>query len=319
MNPALLLALFVALIPQAVLAQPPAAEASKPLLNPLNTGGALEITAEQSLEYHQEQNLYLARGNAKIIRGDVTLFADELRAYERAKVPNTADKTAKPSPPATQNVMPLTGVMANDGSKEVYKFTAQGKVRIVNREQTVTGEQAVYDLDQRLIKVTGGDLRFVGQNATVTAAEALEYWPDKKQAIARGNAKAVRDDRQVSADRLIAQFSETAKGGMELQKLIAEDNVVITTKTDVARGSRAVYDLASNRARLEGAVQITRGASQLAGNAAEVDFKTGISRLVAGQGGVGRVKGLFVPSENTGAAAVSLSGDKPPTTAKSTP
>lgn len=275
-------------------AKPPAAAtpaaaapvATTPPADPLAAAGSgpLEVTAQQSLEYHQDEHVYVARGAAKVTRGDVTIMADELRAYERIK----ADK-----------------------KKEVYKFVAKGNVHITANGQHIYGDDAVYDTDKRLAALTGHDLRFVGQNATVTAKDALEYWPDKQQAIARGQATAVRDDRRVTADRLIAQFRSTAKGGLELEQLMAEDQVVITTKTDVARGERAIYDLVQNKARLSGQVRITRGASQLAGESADIDFATGISRVLT-LGQDGRVRGLFVPDANTGASAMALPGGTAP-------
>jgi lipopolysaccharide export system protein LptA len=243
------------------------------------SAGPLEVTAAQSLEYHQEQHMYIARGAAKAVRGDMSIMADELQAYERIKP---------------------------DGKKDIYQFIAKGHVRITSKAQHIEGDAAVYDLDTRMAKLTGSNLRFTSDTLVVTARDALEYWPDKLQAIARGQAVAVRDGRRVAADRLIAQFRTTAKGGQELEQVVAEDHVVITSATDVARGERAVYAVTQNKARLTGNVQITRGASQLAGAAAEVDFKTGISRMVADTA-ASRVQALFVPdATNQGAAAIAL-------------
>ena len=46
-----------------------------------------------------------------------------------------------------------------------------------------------------------------------------------------------------------------------------------------------------------GKVRITRGENQLNGSEAEVNMKTGISRLLAGN--AGRVQGLVVPNDQT--------------------
>lgn len=247
--------------------------------NPLaldQSSGPLEVTAQQSLEWREQEQMYRALGQAKAKRGDITIGANELRAFQRTTA---------------------------DGKKQIYKFTAHTGVLIESKAQKIYGDEAVYDTDKQLATLTGKDLRFVSAEDTVTAQEALEYWPEKRQAIARGQAMAVRDDRRVTADRLIAQFAADKKGDLVLEQLVAEGHVVITTKTDVARGDRAVYDLVNNSATLTGAVQITRGASQLAGASAVVDFKTGISRLT---GGGGAVQALFVPGENQGAGAIGL-------------
>jgi lipopolysaccharide export system protein LptA len=58
-----------------------------------------------------------------------------------------------------------------------------------------------------------------------------------------------------------------------------------------------VYVPDTGIARLAGKVRITRGQNQLNGTEAEVNMKTGISRLLAGTGE--RVKGLVIPNDET--------------------
>src|SRR5580658_8510799 len=48
-----------------------------------SSGSHIEVTADQSLEWYQDQRLYVARGNAKAVRGDMTVDADLLTAHER--------------------------------------------------------------------------------------------------------------------------------------------------------------------------------------------------------------------------------------------
>jgi len=57
----------------------------------------------------------------------------------------------------------------------------------------------------------------------------------------------------------------------------------------------------SGIARIAGHVRITRGQNQLNGSEAIVNMKTGISRLLAAN--EGRVQGLLMPNEQTGALA----------------
>ena len=54
----------------------------------LNFGGGasdlpIEIYADDGIEWQQENLVFLARGNARAVRGEVTVFGDELRAYYR--------------------------------------------------------------------------------------------------------------------------------------------------------------------------------------------------------------------------------------------
>jgi len=186
-------------------------------------------------------------------------------------------------------------------------MTAHQNVQITSKQQQIYGDEGTYDADKRLAVLTGQNLRFVGPNEVVTASDALEYWQDRKQAVARGHAVAIRDKRRVEADKMIAQFRDAPDahppadtgGNMELQQLTAIGNVVITTDTDIARGNKAVYDMSRNVAVLTGDVRVTRGASQMNGSVAEVDFKTGVSQMLAG-GRDARVHALFIPGENKG-------------------
>ena len=54
-------------------------------------------------------------------------------------------------------------------------------------------------------------------------------------------------------------------------------------------------------AKLKGNVKITRGPNQIEGDAAEVDTKTGVSKMLASpeaKNNSGRVRGLLIPGSN---------------------
>jgi lipopolysaccharide export system protein LptA len=138
----------------------------------------------------------------------------------------------------------------------------------------------------------------------VTARDSLEYWETQKLAVARGDAMAVREQNRVNADVLVGLFADGADGNMEMTRIDAQGNVVITTPTDVARGRQGVYNLKTEIATLTGDVRLTRGENHLNGQTAEVNMKTGISRLLStGDRSGGRVKGLFIPGQQPGGGA----------------
>jgi lipopolysaccharide export system protein LptA len=247
--------------------------------------GPIDVTADQSLEWYEEQKMYVARGNAKAIRGGVTIEADVLAAYER-DVPASGDK------PATT---------------QMYRLSAEGNVRITADKQQAYGDKAAYDLDQKLMVLTGGDLRFVSGEDVVTARDSLEYWEGRKIAVARGKAVADRSDRHIESDLLVAEFGPGPKGD-EVKRMTARGNVtIITASNDVARSDGAVYDLSRDVAVIKGNVRITRGETQMQGDIAEVDFKSGQSRLL-NQTRMGRVHALLQPG-----------GKKPPASTTATP
>lgn len=234
----------------------------------------LSVDADRSIEWHQEQKAYVARGNAVATRGDMTVSSDVLIAYYR-EIPS--------------------------GGTEIWRLAAEGGVVLSTPTQKVEGDRAVYDVDRQVMVVTGDGLKLTTPTDVVTARDSLEYWADRRLAVARGDAVAVRDRNKVSADLLVGQFEEDASGSLRMRRIDAQGNVVVTTPTDVARGERGVYDLVTEVATLTGGVKLTRGKNQLNGDAAEVNMKTGVSRLVNTGGGPARVRGLFVPGDQPGA------------------
>ena len=50
----------------------------------------IEVSADKSLEWYQDQRLYVARGGAKAVRNGLVVEADLLTAHEREKSPGAA-------------------------------------------------------------------------------------------------------------------------------------------------------------------------------------------------------------------------------------
>jgi lipopolysaccharide export system protein LptA len=97
-----------------------------------------------------------------------------------------------------------------------------------------------------------------GGPIAITASDGIEWRQEQREVIARGNARATRQNVTVTADRLTAFYrpkngseAQPAQnvangpdaGGNEIYRVQAEGNVRIFTPTDQAQGDRAVYDL----------------------------------------------------------------------------
>ncbi|WP_207461976.1 LptA/OstA family protein [Azospirillum sp. SYSU D00513] len=230
----------------------------------------LEIDADQAIEWHQDVRAYVARGNASAKQGGSTVFADVLTAYYRQV-------------PGQGNV--------------VFQIVADGNARIVSPSQEVFGERAIYDVDKQVAVVTGRNLKLVTPEHVVTARDSLEYYEARDLAVARGDAVAVRGQDRITADVLIGQFKDGPDGASRMERLDGSGNVVVTTPTDVARAEKMVYSIPDDTAVLIGNVKITRGQNQLNGQAAEMNMKTRINRVISGEQAGGRVKGLLIPGQ----------------------
>src|SRR5690606_24803913 len=164
--------------------------------------------------------------------------------------------------------------------------------------QRITGDTGVYEVESGVFRLTGKSLLIETPEERVTARDKIEYFSKEKRAVLVGDATVVKGDRTVRADTMTARFAEDSQGKMALSRADIVGNVVITTPTEVARAERGVYDAGSGIATLSGGVKLTRGDNQLNGAFAEVNLKSGVSRLLASPSGSApgsRVRGIFVP------------------------
>jgi lipopolysaccharide export system protein LptA len=280
----------------------------------------IEISADSGIEWQQDTQVYIARGNAMAKRGATEVHADTLTAHYR----------------------PSKG---KGGETEIYRLDADGHVMIKGERQTVVGDQAVYDVDQQIGVVTGKALKMTTATDVVTARDSLEWYDQRQIAVARGDALAVREAKRIRADVLTAHLTKdkpkpnegqpdakpakaapaaaNAKGSATADPLAANDessrisrvdaqgNVLVSTATDVGRGDFGVYNADTGIVTLLGNVTVTRGPNAIRGQYAVVDLNNNISRMMTIPAAPGtpapRVEGLFVRQDsgvNSSAPAV---------------
>ena len=227
----------------------------------------IQVDADQGIEWRRDDNVYVARGNARASRGGVTVRGDTLTARYREK---------------------------DQGGSEIYQLEAQGNVRITSANETIDADRAVYDADQGVLVMTGRNLKLTTRQDVITARDSLEYWEKRQLAVARGDAEAVREKKRIRADVLSAQLAEGANKEMKLRRVDAFGNVDVRTDQEVAKGEKGVYQIEQGTATLIGNVRITRGQNQLNGEVAEVNLNTGVSRLLSGP--QNRTRALMVPN-----------------------
>jgi lipopolysaccharide export system protein LptA len=277
----------------------------------------IEISADSGIEWQQDAQVYIARGNAMAKRGATEVHADTLTAHYR----------------------PSKGA---GGETEIYRLNADGHVTIKGERQTVVGDQAVYDVDQQTGVVTGKALRMTTATDVVTARDSLEWYDQKQIAVARGDAVAVREAKRIRADVLTAHLTKdkpkpgesgseakparaapvtaNAKAGSaaglpaagdessRISRVDAQGNVLVSTATDIGRGDYGVYNADTGIVTLLGNVTVTRGPNAIRGQYAVVDLNNNISRMMTAPATPGtavpRVEGLFVRQDNGSTSSV---------------
>jgi len=260
----------LALLALAVLCEAEPAAAQATAKSPTADKQPIEVTAEGGIEWDRNAQTYTARGAAHAQRGDFAVAADTLIARYRK---------------------------SESGNSQIYSLEAIGHVRLNSRSAVVTGDRAVYDLNSRVMTVTGSSLKLETGTDTVTARDRLEYSDAKHQASAHGAVTVVREGRRLEAEDVIATLVPGSEGKLAISKIEATGNVRIATEREFIRADRGTYDADKQFAVLIGDVRVTQDQNQLNGEYAEVDLKSGVSRLLGappGAGG-GQVKGLVLP------------------------
>jgi lipopolysaccharide export system protein LptA len=292
-------------------------------LGATDNGTPINIQADNGIEWQQNQQLYIARGNAVATRGPATIKADTLIAHYR--------KTSGPTAANTEN------------NSEIYRMEADGNVVVTRDSRTVVGDHADYDMDQGIGIVTGKALKMTTATDVITAKDALEWYDQKQIAIARGDAVAVRQGgRTIKADVLTAYMvkvppqQQAAAPGQpakpapppaktaaatpgaapgapsapsdsdesKINRIDAQGHVVVVNGPDIGRGDYGVYNAVTDICTLLGNVTVTRGTDVVTGQYAVMDMKTNISRIMPASTLPGstrqRVQGLFVKQDVTG-------------------
>ena len=119
------------------------------------------ITARDSLEYHPQTHVSVARGDAVLVTNDGRrIAADVLVGYS---VPNgpAGQGPSAPTPAAGQN-KPGADPLASSG--KLKKSEAYGDVVVRTQTETVTGDRGVYVTDTGIARIMGNVHITRGQN-----------------------------------------------------------------------------------------------------------------------------------------------------------
>ncbi len=280
----------------------------------MSKGGPIDVTSRDGIEWRQGEQVVIARGDARAVRGDNTVIGDTLTAHYRKKA---ATAPTAPTPASASPSSP--GLLGSDtGTNEIYRLEADGHVKLFTPTDIAVGDHATYDIDQAVLLLTGKDLKLTTPNQVMTARDTMEYWSQKHMAVGRGMATVTTSDgRRITADVLVGYTAPDTPGTAakpqpvaqpgkpagqdplgtagKLQRVEAFGHVEVRTATETITGERAVYVADSGIARIVGNVAINRGLNHAVGDEAIVNMQTGVSRLIRNPGH--RVEGLIVPGD----------------------
>jgi lipopolysaccharide export system protein LptA len=278
----------------------------------------IEITSDDGMEWQSDGSRVVARGNARAVRGDLTVTADTLTAYYRTAADSangsTTAKGAGGDKPG--------GAKSGGGGSQIWRIDADGKVVIFNLTDKATGNKAVYDLDKALLTLYGKPAILTTPTDIFTADDTLQYFEGEHKAVLTTNATASGKNKKIQSDLLTAYFKEQSQsqkakkpgakkagdksdgGNMDLSKAYALGHVILTTPQDKVTGDKGDYDADSGVATVTGSVVLTRADNILNGGFAHVDLNSGVSTLYGNapqdDQARQRVRGIFKPAAKTG-------------------
>ena len=227
---------------------------SQQIINQKQNGEPVEIYAEQGIEWHKNDNKYLAIGNAIAKSGKMSVNSDQIEAfYEESDNSGMDIKLVK----AHRNV-----VVTDENLK------------------IVGGKLAEYNLRKDYFSIFGKNLILTSQENKLESNNKMEYWRTKGVAIASGKAKAQKGNEfKIEAEKLVWYLNENDKK-IDVKKIFGFENVSIYTNNEVAFSDKALYNKESGICKLFGNVKLQKGDSFLTGDYAEVDLNKGISKLL---------------------------------------
>ena len=145
-------------------------------------------------------------------------------------------------------------------------------------------------------------------NAPVNfTADRIEVQDRSDRVVLSGNVEVTQAGMTLNAARMTVAYKQQPNAGanngndVEIQRIDASGNVVITKADQTARGNVAIYDLNGRLITMLGNVALTQGSNRLTGGRLVMDLTSGrttVDGRSTGSAGVasspsGRVSGTF--------------------------
>lgn len=241
----------------------------------------INLTADERVEWHQNEQKMIAIGNAVATKKDMNIRADKMTAFYE-----NSQKGNKKTGSNIRDVHAVGGVVMTSPSAKAY------------------GDTMDYDLISDVMILKGQPVSKIvtNDNKTITATDNITYYPSQNKAIALGDVIAKDSENTIYSDKMISFFSKNAQGQSELNKVeIYSDSkqVKIVNQQATVTGEWGIYLPKINKVRLYKNVVINQEGNILKGDYAETDLKTGISRVLSDKKSGKRVSGVFIEKEKT--------------------
>ncbi len=227
----------------------------------------LTVEADESLEWFEKEKYYLAKGNVVLIKNDLTLEANFVKA----------------------------NYIENKDEIILKNIIAKENVRLTKGRIKATGEYISYDINTEIVTITGPFQTFSSPSGYIESNRIIKFDNIKNKAEADGKVKIILPNKtKIYANNIKADFTGKNKS---LNNAIAKGDVIIenTAKGKRSKADLGIYNSSSEIIKLSGNVIIINKESILKGSRGSTNLKTNISNLTGNPSKGKRVKGVFSP------------------------
>ena len=220
------------------------------------------VHAEKSLEWNQKEAFYHATGNAEALQGKQEIRAESLKAFYD---PQTVERT-------------------------ITRIIADGDVSFADESHKGRGRKLDYDATSLTYLLNGPGAVISGPDGLGTAEQTIVLKRAVQMVELTKNAEIqLKDGRHLAGQEIIIYLDDADN----ILRITASGTVtILQANGSTATANKADYDRAGDSALLTGNVVVKDGETELAGGRAEVDFSTGVSRMLSDKSG-SRVSGRF--------------------------
>jgi lipopolysaccharide export system protein LptA len=118
-----------------------------------NRDQPIQIEAAR-LEVRDKKQQATFMGNVKVVQGDTTMTSKTLDVFYENKDQGTTPAPASKAPAKSAPMQQATP--GPTGSSSIKRLEAKGNVVVTQKDQVVTGDNAIFDTKTNLITMTGG-------------------------------------------------------------------------------------------------------------------------------------------------------------------
>lgn len=149
-----------------------------PALAQQTSTNAIDISADGVLEWHKQEQVYIARGNAVAKKADTSLAGDEIIAHYKNTAANGMEiwKIVAKGNVVVKTLQDVVYADKAEYLSKTQKAVLTGKVRIVRDKNTVTGNRAEVDFTKGTSKILTTQ-EAGGKKKRVQAV----FYPEKKK------------------------------------------------------------------------------------------------------------------------------------------